>query len=205
MASVPAPASEAAISPAIDRKVEAEMTRMLYGRPGSACFRTSPFALILVAGAFNTSRRPACPVARRHRGRDARAGCDGHRFRSAQSGRSPTAGLAKGVFRQCGHRRLIWGSRGLALFSNTLFLPRLLLVFILAGLNAGAARSLASVPWSYRLYVISTLSPLLARFLTLPEAGTWTLGLDYRHLRALSAEHRPAAPQRSAPAVAADF
>jgi signal transduction histidine kinase len=72
---------------------------------------------------------------------------------------------------------LIWGAAGWLYFQTELFLPRLLLVFILAGLNAGAARSLASVPWSYRLYLVSSLAPLFARFVTLPEPGTWTLGL----------------------------
>jgi len=51
----------------------------------------------------------------------------------------------------------------------------LLLVVILAGMNAGAARSLASVPVCYRVYVITTLTPLLVRFATLPESGAWTL------------------------------
>ena len=72
---------------------------------------------------------------------------------------------------------LIWGSAGWVYFQTDLILPRLLLIFILVGLNAGAARSLASVPLSYRLYVVATLAPLFARFITLPEAGSWTLAL----------------------------
>jgi signal transduction histidine kinase/ActR/RegA family two-component response regulator len=58
-----------------------------------------------------------------------------------------------------------------------MMLTRLLLIFILGGLNAGAARSLASVPWSYRIYVGTTLLPLLVRFTTLPESGGWLLSL----------------------------
>jgi len=46
-------------------------------------------------------------------------------------------------------------------------LPRCLAVFIIAGMNAGAARSLASVRHCYILYVIATLSPGRARVLRL--------------------------------------
>ena len=72
---------------------------------------------------------------------------------------------------------IIWGSAGWYYFQTAEFIPRLLLVCILVGMNAGAARSLASVPWSYRIYVFTTLGPLLARFLTLPDRGAWTLDL----------------------------
>jgi len=69
---------------------------------------------------------------------------------------------------------LIWGAAGWFYFDEPQMLPRPLLIFILAGLNAGAARSLASVPWCYRIYVITTPAPLLVRFLTLGEPGGWT-------------------------------
>jgi signal transduction histidine kinase len=72
---------------------------------------------------------------------------------------------------------LIWGAAGWLYLETDELLPRLLLIFILAGMNAGAARSLASVPLSYRLYIFTTLTPLFARFMTLPEEGAWTLGL----------------------------
>ncbi len=72
---------------------------------------------------------------------------------------------------------LIWGIAGWMYFESDQLLPRLLLIFILAGLNAGAARSLASVPWSYRIYVVATMAPLLFRFATISEPGGWTLAL----------------------------
>ena len=71
----------------------------------------------------------------------------------------------------------IWGLAEWLYFENPQILPRLLLIFILAGLNAGAARSLAAVPWSYRTHVVATLAPLLARFATVEEPGGWTLAL----------------------------
>ncbi len=71
----------------------------------------------------------------------------------------------------------IWGMAGWHYFDADRPLVQLLLVMILAGLNAGAARSLASVPASYGIYVATTLSPLVLRFLTVPEPGTWLLAL----------------------------
>jgi signal transduction histidine kinase/CheY-like chemotaxis protein len=170
--------NEPAISPVIDRKVEAEMTRMLYRSAGFGLFSNIALALILVVGAFNTQpgslhakwlgaivlvtlARVAMGVA----------------FARLNPTEAQLPAWRKAFFVSVVIAGFIWGSAGWIYFQTTLFLPRLLLVFILAGLNAGAARSLAPVPWSYRLYVISTLSPLLARFLTLPESGTWTLGL----------------------------
>ncbi len=72
---------------------------------------------------------------------------------------------------------LIWGVAGWLYFSEGGLLSRLLLMMILAGLNAGAARSLASVALCYRVYVLATLTPLIIRFITLPNEGGWTLGL----------------------------
>ncbi|MES2697842.1 MAG: ATP-binding protein, partial [Verrucomicrobiota bacterium] len=70
----------------------------------------------------------------------------------------------------------MWGSAGWLYFQLVAIVPAILLVVILAGMNAGAARSLASVPLCYNVYVIATLAPLLARLLTLspPE---WPLAL----------------------------
>ena len=66
---------------------------------------------------------------------------------------------------------LVWGAAGWYYFSANALMPRLLLVLILAGMNAGAARSLASVPLAYALYVITTLTPLLIRVITVRETG----------------------------------
>jgi two-component system, sensor histidine kinase len=70
---------------------------------------------------------------------------------------------------------VMWGSGGWIFLNTEALLPRCLAVFILAGLSAGAARSLASVRLAYGLYVSLILAPLLIRFIQLPAAGTWTL------------------------------
>ena len=54
MASGSAPSSVSVISPVIDCKVEAEMTRLLYRSAGFGLFSNIALAVILVAGAFNT-------------------------------------------------------------------------------------------------------------------------------------------------------
>jgi signal transduction histidine kinase/CheY-like chemotaxis protein len=178
MATSPATARDAAISPAIDQKVEAEMTRMLYRTAGFGLFSNIALALVLVAGSFNTQ-----PVALHAKWLGAIVVVTLARVAMSlafarlnpaepQLPAWRTAFLVSVVI-----AGFIWGAAGWLYFDTTLFLPRLLLVFILGGLNAGAARSLASVPWGYRLYVISSLLPLLIRFLTLPESGTWTLAM----------------------------
>jgi len=175
MVSSPSPANPAST---IDQKVEAEMTRLLYRQAGFGLFSNVALAMILVAGSLTaqpwslhgpwlgaivlvTLGRLGLSLA----------------FARAQP---PIERL--GVWRAAFLfsvvvAGLIWGIAGWLFFRTDLILPRLLLIFILAGLNAGAARSLASVPLSYRLYVVSTLAPLFARFVTLPEEGAWTLGL----------------------------
>jgi signal transduction histidine kinase/CheY-like chemotaxis protein len=71
----------------------------------------------------------------------------------------------------------IWGLAGWFYFAAADLVSRLLLVMILAGMNAGAARSLASVTVCYRIYVVTTLTPLFFRFLVLADGNGWTLAL----------------------------
>lgn len=72
---------------------------------------------------------------------------------------------------------LLWGLAGWAFFKTDDLASSLLLTMILAGMNAGAARSLASVPSSYRLYVLTTLLPISALFLTMPAGGWFLFGI----------------------------
>jgi len=68
-----------------------------------------------------------------------------------------------------------WGSAGWMFLSSPDLLPRVLGVLVIAGMNAGAARSLASVRICYILYVCCSLGPTLARFGTYGELGSGTL------------------------------
>ncbi len=161
-----------------DRKVEAEMTRLLYRSAGFGLFSNFVLGVVLVAGTFTvhpmTLHGPwlgaLLLVSLGRLGLNmafARANppaAELHVWRRLFIGGLVVAGL-------------IWGAAGWLYFEADGLLPRLLLMMILAGLNAGAARSLASVALCYRLYVFTTLTPLAIRYLTLPETGGWTLCL----------------------------
>jgi len=68
-----------------------------------------------------------------------------------------------------------WGLGGWLFLNTDELLPRCLVVFVLAGLNAGAARSLAPVRHCFLVYVLTSLTPLLVAFVALREARSWTL------------------------------
>lgn len=176
MATAALPAPDTAGPSSIDQKVEHEMTRLLFRSAGFGLFSNLALAVILVAGAFKefplelhlpwlgaivmvtlgrwtlnlAFARIEPPPERLHVWRGAFLGC------------LAFAGI-------------IWGTAGWFYFATEETVPRVLLIFILAGLNAGAARSLASVPLSYGLYLVATLTPILLRFLALHEG--WTLAL----------------------------
>jgi signal transduction histidine kinase/ActR/RegA family two-component response regulator len=68
-----------------------------------------------------------------------------------------------------------WGVGGWLFLQTGELLPRCLVVFIIAGMNAGAARSLASVRLCYLAYIVTTMTPPMLAFLAYREPGSWTL------------------------------
>ncbi len=70
-----------------------------------------------------------------------------------------------------------WGAAGWMFMESMDLLPRVLGVLVIAGLNAGAARSLSSVRSAFVLYALCSLGPTLARFLTYDQVGSSTLTL----------------------------
>lgn len=163
-------------SPEIDRSVEAEMTRLLYRSAGFGLFSNLALALILVAGTFSVH-----PLGLHLPWLTAIILVSGGRwglnlaFARAQPPPDKLPAWRAAFLLGVWVAGSIWGCAGWLYFDVDQLLPRMLLVFILAGMNAGAARSLASVPIAYQVYVIATLGPLLGRFVTLPESGAWTL------------------------------
>ena len=162
----------------IGQKVEAEMTRLLFRSSGFGLFSNFALALILVAGTSATH-----PTSLHVPWLGAivlvslgRLGIN-LAFARAQPPPERLAHWRRAFLVGVGVSGFIWGTAGWLYFDSEQMLPRLLLIFILAGLNAGAARSLAAVPWSYRIYVATTLGPLLLRFSTVDEPGGWTLAL----------------------------
>lgn len=70
-----------------------------------------------------------------------------------------------------------WGFASWVFLGSDDLLPRALTILVVAGLNAGAARSLASVKPAYFIYAGVTLPIIFARFLSFHEVGSWTLAL----------------------------
>ena len=164
----------------IEHRVEAEMTRMLYRSAGFGLFSNFALAVILVAGMWTyfpsavTLGWLAVVVAISM----VRYGINLAYARRALSDESLErwralflAGVAAAGF--------AWGLAGFIFLETDALLPRVLVVLIIAGLNAGAARSLASVRRCYLIYTVTTLSPGLWHFFNSPETGSWTLALCF--------------------------
>ncbi len=71
---------------------------------------------------------------------------------------------------------LLWGAAGWVYFQPPGLAPMIMPVMVIAGLNAGAARSLASVQLAYGLYVLASLGTLCLRFAPLPDGG-WLVAI----------------------------
>ena len=69
----------------------------------------------------------------------------------------------------------LWGLAGWIFWATDALLPRTLLLLIIAGMNAGAARSLAPDRSCYLIYPIITLIPLAARCFVSVEDGSRAL------------------------------
>ncbi len=178
--SAPAAGASAAASPEIEAKVEAEMTRLLYRSAGFGLFSNVVLAVVLVAGTFTVY-----PLRQHVAWLGALLAVSAGRWalNRAFALRQPEA-AALPAWRRAfivgvAVAGVLWGVAGWLYFGTHALLPLLLVAFIIAGMNAGAARSLAAVLWSYRIYVAATLGPVCVRFLTLPgaELGGWLLAL----------------------------
>jgi len=170
----PAPA----IGPVIERRVEDQMTRLLFRSANFGLFANFSLAviLVLVAGRFFPTRlnawwlgsilivsalRLALNLSFKRRDPPS---AELPRWRALFLTGLALAGIA-------------WGMAGWFYFNTAEVLPRMLLIFIIVGMNAGAARSLSPVPASYWLYIACTFAPLLARVITLPDPGALALVL----------------------------
>ncbi len=177
MSQPPLPASSP-VGDATERKVEAEMTRLLYRSAGFGLFSNFVLGLVLVAGTYTAHplRLHGTWLASLTLVTLGRWGiCLAFNRAAPPPERLPVWRLMFMVGLVVAG--LIWGSAAWFYFASEGLTSRFLLLMILAGMNAGAARSLASVPLHYRLYVTVTLTPLLLRFLTLEEPGGVTLAL----------------------------
>ncbi len=160
----------------IEFRVEAEMTRMLFRAAGFGLFSNFVLAAVLVAGVWSyfPSRITlgwlavvlAVSLVRLVTNwafaRRARADDELTPWRRVFIVQLAAAGLS-------------WGAGAWLFLDAQELLPQSLVVFIVAGMNAGAARSLAPVRACFLVYVATTLAPVLARFAQLDVPGDWTL------------------------------
>jgi len=161
----------------IEFRVEAELTRMLFRSAGFGLFSNFVLAAILAAGVWNyfparvtltwlavvfvlSGVRLATNLAFARKGR---ADDELAWWRTAFVIELACAGV-------------VWGVGGWIFIVADGIVPRCLAAFIIAGMNAGAARSLAPVRPAYWLYVATTLGPAVLRFGTANEPGSWMLG-----------------------------
>ena len=160
----------------IEFRVEAEMTRLLYRSAGFGLFSNFVLAAVLVAGVW--SYFPARTLLAWF---GAIVAVSAVRLATSLAfARQPRADAELGRWRTIFFVQLIaagitWGAGAWLFLAADALLPQCLAMFIVAGMNAGAARSLAPVRACYLAYVTVTLTPAMARFAQLDVPGSWTL------------------------------
>ncbi len=70
---------------------------------------------------------------------------------------------------------LLWGIAAWMFWAVPELAARLFLIFVIAGMNAGAARTLAAAPACFLTYSILSMTPLMARLAEFREWGYWLL------------------------------
>jgi signal transduction histidine kinase/ActR/RegA family two-component response regulator len=160
----------------IARRVDAEMTRLLYRSAGFGLFSNFALALILAAGvgSYFPPRLTWGWLVLILVVSTGRGILNWLFFRRAPRDHE-TAVWRRMFFLGLLASGCTWGLAAWAFLQNGQLLPRCLVMMMIAGMNAGAARSLASVPAYYGAYVVATMAPGIAAFTTYREAGSWTL------------------------------
>ena len=162
--------------PDIKLRIEGEMTRLLYRATNFGLYSNFVLALVLVAGVWTyfPARLTLGWLAGIFAVTTIRVGLSlaftRKVLRDEQLRPWRTLFMA-GVISAGG----LWGLSGWLFLQTQDLLPRCLVVIIIAGLNAGAARSLASVRSCYASYIVTTLTPVALVFLADREPGSWTL------------------------------
>ncbi len=179
-ASMDATVPSSAVADHITQKVEAELTRQLYRSAGFGLFSNIVLGLLVVAG---TTRFPDEPLAIHLAWLAAFVVVMVVRWWLHVSFFRRAPAIAElGWWRQAfliavNVSGIVWGAAAWLFFHPGDDVGQLLLTMILVGINAGATRSLASVPLAHRIYLAVTLLPLMVRFLMPAVDGGWLVAL----------------------------
>jgi two-component system, sensor histidine kinase len=176
----PAPASSREESGrTVEARVEAELTRLVYRLAGLGLASNFVVAPVLAVGAWDYF--PASQIVPWLLGMlviSAVRWRMGHAFFSKERDDAElprwrwwfTVGLLP--------TGILWGVGAWMFLETDAYLPRILTVFAVVGMNAGAARSLAPVAICHWIYIVTTLGPLAIKFI-LASGGSegWMLAL----------------------------
>ncbi|MBI2517049.1 MAG: hypothetical protein HYV95_09045 [Opitutae bacterium] len=168
--------SAADVTRNIKQRVEAELTRLLYRSAGFGLFSNFVLAAVMVAGLWTyfPARVSLSWLGAIFAVTMARVGINAAFIRRIRP--DEELGWWRGVFMMgVVASGLVWGAGAWIFLDTHALLPRCLAFFIIAGMNSGAARSLASVRSCYFAYIFVTLTPAMVRFLRYDEPGSWTL------------------------------
>ncbi len=174
-----APVSRQPVEPVradIASRVEAELTRLLYRSAGFGLYSNFVLALVLAAGVWTYFPHRVtlgwlAVIIAVSLGRLAMNQMFARKVRRDDQLRLWRSLFYLGVIAA----GCTWGVAGWLFLHTSELLPRCLVAFILAGMNAGAARSLASVRLCYVAYILTTLTPATLSFIAYEERGSWTL------------------------------
>jgi len=172
------PATPAGADPAIPRRIEDELTRLLYRSAGFGLFSNFVLAAVLVSGLwrFYPSHQTLGWLAVIFAVSIGRFGLN-YAFKRRQPPPPALPGWRLVFLMGTAISGAVWGAAGWMFHGSGGVFAELLLLIIIAGMNAGAARSLAPVLGCYVAYVACTLAPLTLRFIRSDADGAGIMAL----------------------------
>ncbi len=177
MPASPEPAPQAP-DPTITRRVEDELTRLLYRSAGFGLFSNFVLAGVLAMGTWRhfPAQQTLGWLAGIFVVTLARLALHGA-FMRLDPAAHALPGWRLAFLVGTAISGAVWGTAGWVLHGSGSIFAEILLLIIIAGMNAGAARSLAPVLGCYVAYVICTLIPLTLHFLRADDEGAGIMAL----------------------------
>ncbi len=164
------------VSPRIEARIEAEMSRLLFRSVRTGLISNFVLAALLVAGSWiYVNQTLALAWLAASGGVVLARWWQLRRFNAAAPTDDELPRWRRAFVLLLLPAGLLWGVGSWIFINNTHLLPLVLTILIVAGLNSGAARSLASVKAASLSYIVATLTPVSLHFALRPEIGSWTM------------------------------